>query len=145
MELDEFVKMLEQREERVDALRSRLVAVKKAEEELTREIGAAPNLAPPTPVSRPRNRTATREILERSYEILRAAESHELPMSVGELRSRLESQRVHVGGKKPTGNLSAMLGRDDRFQSEGRGGNGWYLAVPTPDAPPNTQVNPPVA
>ena len=100
MDLPEIAKMLERREQRVDELRARLAAVKKAEEELTQELVAALNDATPKPAPRPRSRTTSREILERSYEILRTAESHELPMSVGELCLRLAALDIHIGGKK---------------------------------------------
>ena len=138
MELDEVIKLLEQREKRVGELRSRFAAVIQAEEELTRELAAVLSDAPPKPTARSRNRSTTREILDASYEILRSAESHELPMEVREIWSRLEARNVRVGGKKPHGNLSAKLGRDDRFRSEGRGGNGWSLAGSVATARPGS-------
>ena len=135
MEITEIEKLLERREQRVNALRARLAAIKKAEEELEQEFETELSSGRSSTEARPRRRrlrSATATILERSYEILRSAEGHELPMQVREICSRLEAQGVYVGGKNPAGNLSAKLGRDERFQSEGRGGNGW-----TPAALPN--------
>ena len=129
MELDELLKLLEQREQRVAELRDRLAAVKKAEGEISRELTASLNNAPKKPAARPPKPSETKLILDSSYEILRTAESHELPMHVAEICSRLEARGLYVGGKKPAGNLSAKLGRDERFRSEGRGGGGWSLAT----------------
>ena len=132
MDMNEAFKMLEQRERRVADLQARLDAVKEAEKQIAREITASLNGASPKPASRSRKRSATNEILDASYEILRAAESHELPMHVAEICSRLEAQSIYVGGKNPAGNLSAKLGRDERFRSEGRGGGGWSLTTTDP-------------
>ena len=153
MELNEIVKLLEQREQLVGELRSRLTAVMEAEKALRQELGAALKDTPPkapmdppyNPVPRLRNSTKTAEILEKSYEILRSAESYELPMSVREICARLEAQGVRIGGKVPHGNLSAKLGRDARFHTEGRGGNGWSLAntaVPPMPARPESATPP---
>ena len=126
MEFAEAIKRLEQREQRVNELQARLAAVEKAEAEIARALNGASS----KPASATPGRTRTDEILDAAYEILQSVDPCELPMRVGEICSRLQAMGVHVSGKSPSGNLSAKLGRDPRFRSSGRGGQGWtYVRV----------------
>ena len=130
---EDTIKRLEQREKRISELQGRLAAVENAEAEFARALNGASS-KPATPMG-----TRTDEMLNATYEILRSVDPSELPMRTGEICSRLEAMGVHVGGKSPSGNLSAKLGRDPRFRSSGRGGHGWtYVRVRAPlpaDAP----------
>ena len=138
MDLKEIAKKIEQREREIADLRNRLGAIRKAEKELQEAFVEYDALHGARPLREQKVASPTQAILDQAYAELSTAEKHEVPMLSGAILLRLEESGIVVGGQNPSANLSAKLGRDERFQSHGRG-KGWSAAVPEE---PNPKIEP---